>query len=110
MKFSTILIAALITYVQGFSIARAQMLDPSRVGSIPEFFNALAAPYYIAIIALIVFVSVLVGLDFIFARGNPAKIENARRHLGYFLIGTTILLSVATVVRVMVSIADSLSA
>jgi hypothetical protein len=75
--------------------------NPLDVGTLVELFSALMAIFMIISVPIVVFFLIYSGFLYVTARGNPEKIQVAKRSLLYGLIGGSIIAGAVAILEIM---------
>ncbi|MCX6719389.1 MAG: pilin [Candidatus Taylorbacteria bacterium] len=81
----------------------ATLQNPLKVNSLGDAINTAVDIFtYIAIIGAVL-AFIVIGLQFILARGNPTEISKAREWLWYAIIGTAIVLGARVIIQIVLA-------
>ncbi len=79
----------------------AQLLNPlDNIDTIDELLIAILNIFIVIMIPIIVFFIILAGFDYVTARGNPGKIQQATQALTYAIIGAVLILGAVSIAEI----------
>ncbi len=93
---------------QPLNIHLTNPLAGSGVTDIPSAVNKILTVVIKIALPLIIIMFIWSGITFIFARGNPKKLEDAKRMFLYTIIGTLLILGAWTITNALIGTVNSI--
>lgn len=85
-----------------------KLKNPLKVQTIQEAIKLLVEAVVRIAIPILVIFYIWAGLEFIFARGKPEKLEKAKRMFFYTIIGTLLILGAWTITNIVVGTVNTI--
>lgn len=92
---------------KGVALETVNLINPLKIGSIEGLLVAILNIIVVLMIPIIVLFIILAGFNYVTARGNATKIQDATRALMYAIIGGVLVLGASAISVIIKSTVDA---